>query len=126
MNKLKNAKIESTMLGVEDHGVFTFMLNLDYGDSSHQGCGGYSLGYSHRDRKIEIGHLSSVPLLREILRVVEVEMWEELKGKLVRAVMEDEGFSARTIGIQNIVNDKRIIFKEFVESYDNFTISEKL
>ena len=30
--EIKNAKIESTMLGTEDHGIMTCYLYLDYGD----------------------------------------------------------------------------------------------
>lgn len=33
----KNARIESTMLGREDHGILTFMLHLSYGGSGHGG-----------------------------------------------------------------------------------------
>lgn len=39
---MKNAKITHTMLGTEDHGIFTFMLHVDY-DGSGQGIGGYAL-----------------------------------------------------------------------------------
>lgn len=38
--KIKNAKISSTMLGREGHGIMTFMIYID-GDSFTCGVGGY-------------------------------------------------------------------------------------
>lgn len=64
----ENAIIESTMLGIEGHGIMTCFLNLNYGCSA-QGFGGYSLGGA-----------KGVEFLRKILETLEVETWEELKG----------------------------------------------
>lgn len=47
MVETKNAKITGTMLGIEDHGILTAMLYLDYGGTA-QGFGGYQL-----DRYVE-------------------------------------------------------------------------
>lgn len=68
--EIVNAKISGTMLGFEDHGVFTCLLFLDFGGVS-QGFGGYYLSY-HTD------------MLEQILKVVGVSTWEELKGKYLR------------------------------------------
>ncbi len=57
------------MLGIEDHGIPTFFLYLDYGGAS-QGFGGFTL--------------SSVDQIIELLKIVGVEKWEDLKGKHVR------------------------------------------
>lgn len=67
------AKIKSTMLGFEDHGIFTYMLQLDYGGSS-QGAGGYVLGGDYTDR-----------LLKGILSACGVSSWEKLPGRTVYA-----------------------------------------
>ena len=42
MEEIKNAIITGTYLGIEDHGILTFWLYLDYGGSG-QGFGGYQL-----------------------------------------------------------------------------------
>ena len=68
----KNAKISSTMLGFEDHGIFTFTLFLDYGGAG-QGYGNFSLGGTFTDAAI-----------REVLNTVGVKTWEDLPGKVVR------------------------------------------
>jgi hypothetical protein len=72
VREIRNAKITSTFLGNEDHGIPTFFLHLDYGGSA-QGFGGYDLrffGYS---------------ILAEIMKTVGVESWEKLPGKHLRA-----------------------------------------
>jgi hypothetical protein len=71
MKEIKNAKITSTMLGFEDHGILTCMLHLDYG-GMNQGFGGYSLKYY------------GIEFIEKVLRAVGVETWEELRGKHVR------------------------------------------
>ena len=84
----KNAKITSTMLGL-GRGIPTFMLDLDCG-SFAQGFGGIALG--------------NVEPLFDILRVVGVEKWEDLKGQHVRVLYEDGGYSP--LGIGHIVEDR--------------------
>lgn len=73
MNEIKNARIASTMLGIEDHGIMTYFLHLDY-DGSGQGAGGYSLG----------GTRFGPAYLRKIIETVGVDKWESLPGKYIR------------------------------------------
>jgi len=74
--EIKNAKIESTQLGKEDHGIPTCFITLDYG-SAGQGFGGYDLRYY------------GIEMIIRILEVVDVEKWEDLVGKYVRVKIED-------------------------------------
>lgn len=89
--EIKNAKIEDTMFGFEEHGILTSMIHLDYGDGGHQGFGGYSLGKTATDE-----------WLRGILHTLEVEKWEQLKGKYVRVKIENH----RIIAIGNLLKDE--------------------
>ena len=80
---IQNAKIESVSLGFEDHGILTCWLHLDYGGAG-QGFGGY--GFSHDPRGN--GHIGSPDLadyIIGILDTLEVDSWEKLPGKMVRA-----------------------------------------
>lgn len=79
----KNAKIESTMLGWEDHGIFTFSLYLDYGGSG-QGAGGYALDRYEKKIDKRVGWSGGIAVLMRILKVVGVEKWEDLPGQVVR------------------------------------------
>jgi len=105
----KNAKIQSTMLGIEAHGIMTFFLGLDYGGSG-QGAGGYMLLSSKPEQD---KNAFGIAIIREILRVVGVEKWEELKGKHVRVKSSwDE-----VIAIGNIIEDNWLNFEEFAQKF---------
>ncbi len=106
--EIKNAKITSTMLGIEDHGIMTFFLNLDYGGSS-QGAGGYSLDEYSKEQDRRIGGSSGCELIRSILEIVGVETWEDLPGKHIRA-RADRG-KVYTIG--NVLKDEWLDFGDF-------------
>lgn len=91
-----NAKITGTMLGYEDHGILTCLLNLRQ-EGTAQGFGGYRLdapkGWS----------IYTDFWVKRILEVVGVECWEDLKGKYVR-VDGDEWGAIKGIG--HITDDK--------------------
>lgn len=80
-----NAKISSTMLGYEDHGVLTCFLMLEQ-PSSGQGFGGYRLD-APKDGTSVLGSF----WIKRILDTVGVQIWEDLKGKHVRVIGEEYG-----------------------------------
>jgi len=88
--KIKNATIDGTMLGIE-HGCFTYMLYLEY-EAGVQGAGGIKL-----DSYEECGNY-----LKHLLETIGVSQWEHLKGKYVRAVLEN----GRVVRIGHIVENK--------------------
>lgn len=76
----KLARVESTWLGTEDHGIFTAVVNLDYGNGgSKQGAGTYDLR----------GGASCYRFIAGVLRVCHAASWEDLRGKVVYALVED-------------------------------------
>ncbi len=78
----KNAKIVSTMLGIEDHGIFTASLTLDYGGAC-QSFGGYCLE----------GKTAYV-FIKGVLEALEIREWEKLPGTYVRVKAEHKGVQA--------------------------------
>lgn len=87
--EIKNATIERTMIGIEDHGILTCMLHLDYGGSG-QGFGGYEIT------------LNAGQWIQKIIETVGVEKWEDLKGKHIR--VESEHSKVYKIG--HIIEDR--------------------
>ena len=81
--KIINAKITSTMLGREDHGIMTCMIHLDYGGMS-QGFGGYSFDIYDRDSEDRVFGGFGMEFISEMLRVTEVDTWEKLPGTYIR------------------------------------------
>ena len=112
--EIVNAKIISTTFGIEDHGIMTFFLHLEWSGCG-QGLGGYALDKSQRGSDERIGFAPGFVAIRKILETVGVETWEDLKGQLVRLKIDSLGSSRRPI-IGNILEDKWFDLKEFVES----------
>ncbi|HMG44611.1 MAG TPA: hypothetical protein VK611_24975 [Acidimicrobiales bacterium] len=81
------ARIESTQLGPEDHGIFTAMVHLDYGGSA-QGAGGYDLR----------GGRSCYRFIEGVLQACNVDCWEKVQGCTVLALIEDE----RVCGLKSL------------------------
>jgi len=103
MSEITNAVISKTMLGREDHGIMTCFLTLDYGGSV-QGFGGYSLDEFSLTLDRRIGTKWGMEFIARILHVVEVENWEDLRGKYVR--VKKEGWGATIDAIGHITKDK--------------------
>lgn len=80
---IKNAKITGTELGGTERGP-SFWVYVDYGGAG-QGFGGYALGgaFTHY-------------VITGILSALDVESWEQLKGKPVRVNVE--GGTIKSIG----------------------------
>ncbi len=74
MNEFKiiNAKITNTFLGLEDHGILTAYLYMEF-DIGDQGFGGYALK----------GQAMSI-FIKGCIDTVSTKSWEDLKGKYVR------------------------------------------
>jgi len=88
MNEIKNAKIKSTMLGYEDHGIFTCSLWLDYGGSS-QCFGGYGFDFYDKELKMRTGTAYGLNFIIGILKTLEIRKWEDLIGQNIRVEAED-------------------------------------
>lgn len=102
--RTENARIENTMLGIEDHGIMTCWVYLDYGGAA-RGFGGYSLDQSAGKE----GHAKSILFIRKILETVGVGKWEELRGKYVRVRTSYNKVHA----IGHIIEDKWLAPSEF-------------
>lgn len=108
---LKNARIQSTMLGREDHGILMFMLHIEFDSCISCGVGGYALDEYDYKTKTRVFSAKSIEVIAKILEVVGVDSWEELPGKYIR--FEDNGWGSRITKIGNIMDDKWLDFKEF-------------
>jgi hypothetical protein len=82
--QIKNAKIVSTVLGYEDHGILTMYVTLDYGHSG-QSFGGYTFdAYDPKlERRIVAGSYG-MRFVTDLMRAVGVDRYEALPGTVVR------------------------------------------
>ena len=108
--EILNAQIVSTKLG-EDHSCLTAYIYLE-GDG--WGCcyGGYCL--DHWCKGIgEHNSFDGYGAIIELMKALEVESWEQLKGKYVR--VETTGWGGNITRIGHLMKDKWFSFKEYVE-----------
>lgn len=109
---IKNAIIESTFLGREDHGIMTFEIYIRFDKGVCCGIGGYVLDFYDKSSKKRVCSSKSMDAISKILDVIGVKNWEELPGKYIR--IEDDGEWGSTIDkIGNIIEDKWFDLKEF-------------
>lgn len=97
------AKIERTMLGYEDHGIFTVTLTLNYGEGGAQGAGMAALDEpTHDDDGRFAGRVGTKmghDYIIGIIRACGVDSWEQIKGRTIIALRED-GYHGAVIGIK--------------------------
>lgn len=102
--------IERTMLGWEDHGIFTFVLRLNFG-ASEQGAGTLALGSQQGINPV------ALPLIVAVMKVVGVDEWEHLKGKRVYALRPHPGDFIR--GLANGIHPEAnyLVFERFINEF---------
>lgn len=89
------AKITRTTLGWEDHGIFTCIVELDYGISA-QGAGLLALDeWSEKDDR-RVGTAEGMEFIMRLLRACGVDRWEDLPGRTVYATATN----SRVLGIE--------------------------
>jgi len=106
------ARIESTHLGYEDHGIFSLNVRFSYGGSS-QGSGHYAIcSKNSNDPRDSAG----IRLVKAIVDACGVEKWEDLKGRTV-FVLKEPGWSGMVRGIAPLPTErgKRVVFKDVLE-----------
>jgi hypothetical protein len=100
-----NARISSTMLGIEDHGIMTAFIHLDYGGAG-QGFGGYAFDEWVGERGAGGERICKGPygieFVRFVLKTLGVESWEKLPGTYCRA-KQDNG---RVYAIGHVLKDQ--------------------
>lgn len=100
-----NALIKRASIYVEDHGLWTVTLDLEY-DSTFggvQGFGGYALGRAKGPPRAALALF-----IMRCCEVVGVRSWEEIKGKHVRVHIDGGGGCSNKIhGIGNLMDSDR-------------------
>ena len=108
---IENAKITGTRISMADHGCLTFSLMLE---GAGWGCsyGGYCIGHGYlgaKELKADSGN--GLVAIMKIMDTVDVERWEDLKGKYVRCKVKRWGETIDEIG--NLIEDKWFNIREF-------------
>lgn len=107
-DEIVNAKIADTSLG-EDHGCLTAYLILE-GDGWGCSYGGYCLDHWFSEPG-KYGSSDGYGAIIELMKTLEVDSWEQLKGRYVRVVNKGWGEGIDKIG--HLMKDKWFSFKDY-------------
>lgn len=88
MEEIRNAKIRAVRLGIEDHGILTATIDLDYGGAG-QGFGNFALDRYDPQTKKRVGDPACGTFIRRCLDVFEIRWWERLPGTPCRVEIAD-------------------------------------
>lgn len=103
-----NAKIKSTMLGFEDHGIFTAYITLE-GDGWGQGFGGFTFCEPIKDGGRFLyrrGTAYAASYIMALLKALDLERWEQLPGTLVRYRRSGGGSMGKIESIGHIYKEQ--------------------
>lgn len=99
--EIKNALIDSFFLGYQDHGIFTFAVNLNYGVSI-QSFGNYCLDMYDENKKKRVGTAYGMQFIICVLQLFDIKSISELKGVPCRVDCEFD----RVYRIGHFLKDK--------------------
>ena len=115
--RIENVIITNTRITMEDHGTLSFYITVE-GAGMGVNLGGYCIGSGHLGAKefsAESG--SGLVAMMNIMNVVGVHKWEDLRGKYCRIKFEDMDSTVNTIG--NIIKDQWFDMRKFFEEYSD-------
>lgn len=112
--EIKNAKITSVSLNMENHGCLTLDICLE-GNGWGVCFGGYCLGkgYVDADENFFKGSDSGMEAIMRIMDVVGVSDLLKMKGEYVRVATSGWGGTVKIIG--NIVEEKWFDYESFFD-----------
>ncbi|MBO5384532.1 MAG: hypothetical protein J6A30_09555 [Ruminococcus sp.] len=113
LKEICNVKITGTSITMSDRGCLTFYVTVE---GASMGCnlGGYCIGHGYlgsEEFRAEKG--SGLVAMMNIMNVVGVERWEDLKGKYCRIASNGYGQTVDEIG--NLIEDKWFNLRKFFE-----------
>lgn len=112
-----NAKVTNTQLGcLHDRGIMTFWIHLEFGIGG-KGFGGYCLDSWDSDNNERVQSKLTGDMIYGILQALDLDSWEDLKGKYVRVAVDEKGFGQKLLGIGHIVNDKFFMIEDWLANY---------
>ena len=110
MREIRNAKIESASITMEDYGCLTWWLSLN-GGGWGVNIGGYCIGHGYLGADHFDGSAKGTESIARVMDTVGVSRWEDLPGKYVRVA--DDGLGTTITKFGNILEDKWFDCREF-------------
>jgi hypothetical protein len=115
------AKVESTMLGPEDHGIWTAQLHLTGMTGGWgQSAGGFSLD-EPQDGARRRGTAFGMDQIIAIVETLGCGDWEHAAG--TRCLVLREKAYSQIVGIADLSGERVLIFREHASDFDNAAVT---
>ena len=98
--KKRLAKVIDAKISLDRSAFLTFWLTLDYEDAVVQGFGGYTLDTFDEEKDRRVGTAGGCDAIRRLLKLFNVDTFNEIIGRIVYAIREDDSSQAKIIGIE--------------------------
>ena len=100
MSDKRLGKVASVDLFIEDHGLLTLYVMLDFGGST-QGFGGFALDEWSKEDDRRVGTAAGLDLVLQLLALFGVNRLDEIKGRTVYALRDDkDGWNDPIAGLE--------------------------
>ena len=120
MNK-SLARVRNAHLEIQERGILNFWINVDYEEFGSQCVGGICLDNYDKDLERRVGTAYGCEMIRQLLLVMEVNDFSEMKGKMIYVLHEGGGFNIKPKGIERLALDggKSVVFDDVLNMFKN-------
>jgi len=119
MNK-QLAKVSKVSFNIKERGILTFHVMVDYEECGSQGVGGLRLDEYDKEKKERVGTAYGREMIRQLMITLDVDNFEDAKGKVIWVLGEGEGLSFKPLGLQSLNvygKQKTMIFKDIHDAF---------
>ena len=111
------ARITKASLEIQERGILNFWIHVAYEEGGSQGIGGITLDQYDKDLQKRIGTAYGCEMIRQVLLVLEVDDFSEMKDKDIFVLGTGPGLSFQPKGIQVLSADGglKVIFSDIAE-----------
>jgi len=109
--------VRSVRLGIEDHGILTMWLDLDFGGTG-QGFCGPALDVWSKEKDRRVGHACGSDFILEMLRLFGVDDIQDIKGRYIIALREERNGLIKGLKTPSVDGDHTFILADWQKQWE--------
>lgn len=119
------AKITSAKLSLQEKGILTFWIFVEYEDYGNQGIGGFCLDDFNKEQNKRIGTAYGCEMIRMLLKTLNVDDLSESIGQIIWVHGKGKGLRFEPKGISQLkVNNSKSKPFIFNDIYNEFVLKK--
>jgi len=104
----KLAYVCKASLEIQERGILTFWINVDYEEGSSQTVGGFALDSYDKQRQERVGTAYGCEMIRKILTEFGVNDFSEIAHKHIWVLGTGEGLEFKPLGLQALQEPNKL------------------